>query len=101
MSASGGLVKRLPDGVRFLFDSLQFMVLAAGMALLYHYVPNTPVRCRHAWSGGLCGALCIQLAKKALALCLGRVPTYSVVSGAFAPLPILRGWIYMAWVIVL
>ena len=62
MSASGGLVKRLPDGVQLLFDSIQFVVLA---------------------------------------VYLGKVPTYSVVYGAFATLPILLVWIYVAWVIVL
>ena len=101
MSASGGLVKRLPDGVQLLFDSLQFVVLAGGMAALYHYVPNTPVKWRHAWAGGLFVAVCIELAKKVLALYLGKVPTYSVVYGAFATLPILLVWIYVAWVIVL
>ena len=101
MSASGGLVKRLPDGVQLLFDSIQFLVLAAGMASLYHYVPNTPVKWRHAWTGGLFVAVCIELAKKVLALYLGKVPTYSVVYGAFATLPILLVWIYVAWVIVL
>lgn len=101
MSASGGLVKRLPDGVQLLFDSIQFLVLAAGMASLYHYVPNTPVKWRHAWTGGLFVAVCMELAKKVLALYLGNVPTYSVVYGAFATLPILLIWIYVAWVIVL
>ncbi len=101
MSASGGLVKRLPDGVQLLFDSIQFVVLAGGMASLYHYVPNTPVKWRHAWTGGLFVAVCIELAKKVLALYLGKVPTYSVVYGAFATLPILLVWIYVAWVIVL
>lgn len=101
MSASGGLVQRLPAGVQLLFDSIQFVVLAGGMAALYHYVPNTPVKWRHAWAGGLFVAVCIELAKKALALYLGKVPTYSVVYGAFATLPILLVWIYMAWVIVL
>ena len=101
MSASGGLVKRLPDGVQLLFDSIQFVVLAGGMASLYHYVPNTPVKWRHAWTGGLFVAVCIELAKKMLALYLGKVPTYSVVYGAFATLPILLVWIYVAWVIVL
>ncbi len=101
MSASGGLVKRLPDGVQLLFDSIQFVVLAGGMAALYHYVPNTPVKWRHAWTGGLFVAVCIELAKKVLALYLGKVPTYSVVYGAFATLPILLVWIYVAWVIVL
>lgn len=101
MSASGGLVKRLPDGVQLLFDSIQFVVLAGGMAALYHYVPNTPVKLRHAWTGGLFVAVCIELAKKVLAVYLGKVPTYSVVYGAFATLPILLVWIYVAWVIVL
>ncbi|MFY3386842.1 YihY family inner membrane protein [Paracidovorax sp. MALMAid1276] len=101
MSASGGLVKRLPDGVQLLFDSIQFLVLAGGMASLYHYVPNTPVKWRHAWTGGLFVAVCIELAKKLLALYLGSVPTYSVVYGTFATLPILLVWIYVAWVIVL
>lgn len=101
MSASGGLVKRLPDGVQLLFDSIQFVVLAGGMASLYHYVPNTPVKWGHAWTGGFFVAVCIELAKKALAVYLGKVPTYSVVYGAFATLPILLVWIYVAWVIVL
>ena len=101
MSASGGLVKRLPDGVQLLFDSIQFVVLAGGMAALYHYVPNTPVKWRHARTGGLFVAVCIELAKKVLAVYLGKVPTYSVVYGAFATLPILLVWIYVAWVIVL
>ncbi|MFT4241984.1 MAG: YihY family inner membrane protein [Acidovorax sp.] len=101
MSASGGMVKRLPTGLQLLFDSIQFVVLAGGMAALYHYVPNTPVKWRHAWTGGVFVAVCIELAKKALALYLGKVPTYSVVYGAFATLPILLVWIYVAWVIVL
>ena len=101
LSASGGLVQRVPDGVKLLFDSVQFIVLAGGMAALYHYVPNTPVKWRHAWAGGLFVAVCIELAKKVLALYLAQVPTYSVVYGAFATLPILLVWIYVAWVIVL
>lgn len=101
MSASGGLVRAVPDGLRLLFDSIEFLVLALGMAALYHYVPNTPVKWRHAWAGGLFVALCIELAKKVLAIYLGKVPTYSVVYGTFATLPILLVWIYVAWVIVL
>ncbi|MDZ7866344.1 YihY family inner membrane protein [Acidovorax sp.] len=101
MSASGGLVKALPSGVQLLFDSIQFFVLAGCMAALYHYVPNTPVKWRHAWAGGLFVAVCIELAKRVLAIYLSNVPTYSVVYGAFATLPILLVWIYVAWVIVL
>ena len=101
MSLSGGLVEMLPEAVRLVFDSIEFFVLAAGMAALYHYVPNTPVRWQHAWAGGLFVAACMELGKKVLALYISKVPTYSMVYGAFATLPILLVWIYMAWVIVL
>lgn len=101
MSASRGLVNALPEGLRFIFDSIEYLALAAGMAGLYHYVPNTAVRWRHAWVGGLFVATCMELAKKALGLYLASVPTYSVIYGTFATLPILLIWIYMAWVIVL
>jgi membrane protein len=101
MSASRGLVDALPGGVRLVFDSIEFFVLAAGMAGLYHYVPNTQVKWHHAWVGGLFVSIGMELAKKALALYLAQVPTYSAVYGAFATLPILLVWIYVAWVIVL
>ena len=78
-----------------------FFLLAGGMAALYRYVPNTYVRWAHAWVGGLFVAAGIELAKKALTLYLSNVPTYSLVYGAFATLPILLVWIYVAWVIVL
>ena len=101
LSASRGLVGSLPDGLRFLLDTAQFFLLAGGMAALYRYVPNTFVRWSHAWVGGLFVAAGIELAKKALSLYLSSVPTYSLVYGAFATLPILLVWIYVAWVIVL
>ncbi len=101
ISASQGMVGTLPNGLRFVLDVLQFFMLAGGMAALYHYVPNTFVRWTHAWVGGLFVAAGIELAKKALGLYLSNVPTYSLVYGAFATLPILLVWIYVAWVIVL
>jgi membrane protein len=101
ISASRGVVGGLPGGVRFLFDLLEFGLLAGGAAAMYFYVPNTQVRWGHAWAGGLFVALGIELAKKLLGIYLGMVPTYSAVYGAFATFPILLVWIYVAWVIVL
>ena len=101
VSASRGMVGAMPGGLRIVLDLLQFFLLAGGMAALYRYVPNTYVRWAHAWVGGLFVAAGIELAKKALTLYLSNVPTYSLVYGAFATLPILLVWIYVAWVIVL
>jgi len=101
LSASKGLVGALPGGVGFLLDLLQFLLVAGGMAAMFHYVPNTFVRWGHAWMGGLFVSALMEVAKKLLAMYLSNVPTYSAVYGAFATLPILLVWIYMAWVIVL
>jgi len=101
ISGSRGVVSTMPGGLRVVLDILQFFLLAGGMAALYRYVPNTFVRWAHAWVGGLFVAAGIELAKKLLTLYLSSVPTYSLVYGAFATLPILLVWIYVAWVIVL
>ncbi|HSV50488.1 MAG TPA: YhjD/YihY/BrkB family envelope integrity protein [Burkholderiaceae bacterium] len=101
ISTSKDVVGGLPGGVRFLVDLLEFFLLAGGAAALYHYVPNTPVKWGHAWTGGLFVSLGIELAKKLLSVYLSLMPTYSAVYGAFATLPILLIWIYVAWVIVL
>jgi membrane protein len=87
--------------LKLVFDTFEFVLLAGGMASLYHYVPNTHVKWGHAWAGGFFGAAAIEIAKRVLAYYLGLVPTYSVLYGAFATVPILLVWIYVAWVIVL
>jgi membrane protein len=87
--------------LQFLVDTLEFVCLAGSLAALYHYMPNTYVKWAHAWVGGGFVAVGIAVAKKLLTVYLGLVPTYSAVYGAFATLPILLVWIYLAWIIVL
>jgi membrane protein len=101
LSASRGLVAALPEAVQVGFNSLEFLLLSGAMAALYHYVPNTQVKWRHALAGGLFVALGMAVAKHLLALYLASVPTYSVIYGTFATVPILLIWIYLAWVIFL
>ena len=100
VTASTGLVG-MSAPLRLVITAFQFMLVAGGMASLYRYVPNTHVKWSHAWVGGVFVAVGIELAKKALSLYLSSVPTYSLIYGAFATLPILLVWIYLAWVIVL
>jgi membrane protein len=101
LSASRGIVAALPEAVQVGFNSLEFLLLSGAMAALYHYVPNTPVKWRHAFVGGLFVAIGMAMAKNVLALYLASVPTYSVIYGTFATVPILLIWIYVAWVIFL
>ena len=101
LSASKGLVSAMPGGIGILLNLLEFGLLALGVAALFRHVPNTHVRWRHALAGGVFVALGFQLAKEALGWYLASIPSYSVVYGAFATVPILLIWIYISWVIVL
>lgn len=101
LGAGRGVVGATPGGVRLLLNSIEFALMAAGMAGLFHYVPNTHVRKRHALAGGVFVAIGFELAKRGLAWYVSLMPTYSMVYGAFATVPILLLWIYVSWVIVL
>ncbi len=101
ISASKGVVGALPGGVGLLLNLLEFLLFSAAMAGLFHYVPNTDVRWRHAVAGGVFVAAGFELAKRVLAWYLVKVPTYATLYGAFATLPIFLIWLYLGWVIVL
>ena len=101
VTASRDVVDALPAALRWLLDSFEFVLLVLSVSGLYFYVPYTRVRWRHALTAGLLVALGIELAKKLLAVYLTQIPTYSAIYGAFAAVPILLVWIYVAWAIVL
>ncbi len=101
ISASSGVVNGLHGGLGLLLGLIEFLLLAGSMAALFRYVPNTYVRWAHALSGGTFVALGFELAKRGLAWYVSFVPTYSVMYGAFATVPILLLWIYLGWIIVL
>ncbi len=101
ISASRGLVASVPNALRLLLDAGEFLLLVAGLAALYRYVPNTLVRRSHAWIGGVFAALGIEIARRLLAAYISAVPAYSAVYGAFATVPILLVWIYMGWLVIL
>ena len=101
VTASSDVVNVLPGSVRWLLDSFEFLLLIACVSGLYFYVPYTRVRWRHAITAGFFVAGALELAKKAMAFYLLQVPTYSLIYGAFAALPILLVWIYVTWLLVL
>ena len=86
---------------QMLFKSLALAVLCGAFTLLYFAVPNTRVRFRHAFVGGLLATAGIAAVQKLFELYVIKFPSYTVVYGAFAVLPIFLLWIYLCWVIVL
>jgi len=101
LSVSQGWVVGTSPPFLALLDILEFGALILAIAALYHYVPNAHVRWSHALWGGLFVAVAFDFAKRLLAWYLATVPTYSVIYGTFATLPILLIWVYLVWVIVL
>jgi membrane protein len=100
-SASRGLLGDTPRGLGFAVATFDFLLETFAVAALFRYIPNTVVRWRHAFLGGAFVAVCIAAGKRALATYFGAVPTYALVYGAFATLPIFLIWIYLSWVIIL
>ncbi len=101
ITASRGVLGDVPRGFGVIVALVEFGFEAIGVAALFRYVPNTWVRWRHAMLGGLFVAICLVGGKRALTSYFGAVPTYSMIYGAFATLPIFLVWIYASWIIVL
>lgn len=80
---------------------LPFIFTCAALTLLYAVVPYRHVRARDALIGGVLAGIAFEFAKRGFAVYLARFPTYSLIYGAFATIPIFLVWLYMSWVVVL
>ncbi|MBV8034302.1 YihY family inner membrane protein [Roseateles sp.] len=101
VSVGQGLFTKLPGDLAALLGGADIMLLGLAVAGLFHYVPNTHVRWRHALLGGAFVSIGFSLAKSLLAWYVKQVPTYSTLYGAFATVPVFLIWVYLGWVIVL
>jgi len=80
---------------------LPFIFTCVALTLLYAVVPHRHVPWRHALVGGIVAGVAFELAKRGFALYLLRFPTYTLIYGAFATIPIFLVWMYLSWAIVL
>ena len=101
VSVGQGLFTKMPGNLAMLLNGVDILLLGLAMAGLFHYVPNTHVRWRHALLGGAFVSVGFTLAKSLLAWYVKQVPTYSTLYGAFATVPVFLVWVYLGWVIVL
>lgn len=80
---------------------LPFLFALFGFALLYKFVPSQKVSFRAALIGGLFATIQIELLKEGFALYIQWFPTYNVIYGAFAAIPLFLLWLYVMWFIVI
>ena len=80
---------------------LPFIFTCAALTLLYGVVPYRAVKLRDALIGGILAGIAFELAKRGFAVYLARFPTYTLIYGSLATIPIFLVWLYMSWVVVL
>jgi membrane protein len=73
----------------------------AALTVLYTLVPYRHVEFRHAATAALLAGIAFEIAKRGFAVYIANFPTYTLIYGAFATLPIFLVWMYVSWLVVL
>jgi len=98
-SSSG--IAALDEVADALLRAVPFILTCIALILLYAVVPARPIEWRHALIGGVLAGSGFEIAKRGFAIYLSHVPTYALIYGAFATIPIFLIWLYLSWLIVL
>jgi membrane protein len=101
VSLSLGLVRDIPGAGVTLLKTVPVVFTSAAFALLYLALPNRRIRVRDAVIGGVLAGLVFEAGKRGFAWYVSQFPTYKLVYGAFASVPIFLLWIYISWLIVI
>jgi membrane protein len=64
-------------------------------------VPNRAILKRDALLGGMSAGICLEAMKQGFSFYLANFPTYKLVYGAFAAVPVFLLWIYLSWLIII
>lgn len=96
-----GIDAVIPFLDEWLLKLVPFLLTTAALVIAYRVMPARHVPFRHAFAGGVTAGLLFEIGKHLFVVYVMRVPTYSLVYGAFASVPIFLVWIFCCWVIVL
>lgn len=80
---------------------LPFVFALLGFAALYRFVPRHPVSTKAAMIGGLFATLQLELLKEGFTLYVQWFPSYNLIYGTFAAVPLFLLWLYLMWLIVI
>lgn len=96
-----GYIENLPGVLRFVLSYVPLAVTALGFTALFVGVPNRHVLWRDALAGGVGTAIVLEIMREGFTFYLAKFPSYTVIYGAFATLPIFLLWIYLSWLAIL
>lgn len=100
-TATGGMTRSFPILGALFYTVVSVTLTTLAYTLLYMVVPNRFVDWRDAAWGGLAAAVAFEVAKRVFAVFIGQFPTYAIIYGALAALPLFLLWMYLCWLITL
>ena len=101
ISMSGGSLSHLSPLALGVLKVMPVVFATLAFAFLFRVVPNRYVPMQHAFIGGAVSAIAFETMSRAFALYITNFPTYKLVYGAFASIPIFLLWVYLSWLTVL
>ena len=99
-AATSDVVGTIP-GSKALYTMTSVALSTCAFTLLYVAVPNRTVDWRDAAWGGVVAGILFEIAKRIFASFVVHIPTYTIVYGAIAVIPIFLIWIYTSWLVTL
>ncbi|SFG57956.1 YihY family inner membrane protein [Neptunomonas qingdaonensis] len=84
-----------------LLTVLPIVMSTAAFTLLYAAVPNCKVPLKNAFIGAVVVAILFESAKRGFAFYATQFPSYELIYGAFAAIPLFLFWIFISWFIIL
>ena len=100
-TATNGVVLKVPLLGTVMVTLVSLALTASAFTLLYMVVPNRLIDWRDAACGGILAAIAFELSKRLFAVFIASFPTYTVLYGALAAIPLFLVWIYLGWLITL
>lgn len=84
-----------------LTDLFAFLSSSLGFAIFFTIIPIAKVTFKSALKAGVITALGLEILKFAIGVFINNFPSYQIIYGAFASLPLFILWIYSVWIIIL
>jgi membrane protein len=100
-AATRSVVGELPLFGSMFYSFASFLLTVIVFTSLYVIVPNKRVTWRDALCGGVFAAIGFELTKRLFVSFVSQFPTYTMVYGALAAVPVFLVWVYLGWLIIL
>src|SRR5690606_31868447 len=82
-------------------SALPYLMIIGLFTFLYTFIPNTKVRLRHAFLGGIVAGIIWQTTIFGFTIFVSTATNYTAIYSGFAVGIMLLIWLYLAWIILL